>query len=114
MALLIFSNNNKPDQMDNGNVIFQGYISDNDVKRKGIIKNVQEFIRDDNILDNKFEDEHLGLILMEVENEYYYSLSEILDQHELVLWSTENPYPNYYVEVPTDKGYFLYVVYIVH
>ncbi len=112
MTLLIFSNHPVVEGGDTSDVVFTGYVRGDEVQAKGIIQAVQDFIRDDNVLDNRYEDEHKGLLLRYCGAECLDDLQELLRNREYTLWTSVDVFPpKCYVEVDNDSGYFIYVVY---
>ena len=107
MALLIFSNTG---DWERDNIGFRGVISTEQVINQGIIKCVQDFIRDDGILDEAFEDEHKGLDVKSTGD--YTEFFELLDTGEYTLWSDYSD-PTHFVNVVTSTGKWIYVIYKV-
>lgn len=101
MALLIFSNNGN---WDSDTIGLSGVISTEEVINKGIIQSVQEYIRDDDVLDEMFEDEHKGLDIKVNDGE----LDNILDRMEMDFISSIEP--TYFVNFPTSRREWLYII----
>lgn len=101
MALLVFSNNGN---WDSDVIGLSGVISTEEVINKGIIQSVQEYIRDDDVLDEMFEDEHKGLDVKVDDGE----LDEILERLEMDFIS--NIEPTHFVNFPTSRREWLYII----
>lgn len=109
MALLIFSNTGNWERDQIG---FRSYIPTETDQNwaKGPTALIQEFIKDDGVLDEIFEDEHKGLEVKSVGD--YTELFELLDKGEYTLWSDYSD-PAYFVHFVTSSGEceWMYVIY---
>ncbi|PPD55516.1 MAG: hypothetical protein CTY12_00640 [Methylotenera sp.] len=111
MALLIFSNSG---DWDRDQIGFRAFIpTETDPNwAKGPIALIQEFIKDDGVLDEIYEDEHKSLVVKSVGD--YNELFELLDKGEYTLWSDYSD-PHWFVNFSTSSGdcEWMYVIYKV-
>lgn len=109
MALLIFSNTG---DWDRDQIGFRSFIpTDTDPNwAKGPTALIQEFIRDDGVLDD--EDGYTNLEVKSVGD--YNEFFELLDKGEYTLWSDYSD-PAYFVHFETSNGEceWMYVIYKV-
>lgn len=106
--LLIFSNTGDWERTEIG---FRTVIDGNTVVNKGIIQCVQDFIKDDGVLEEYYEDEHKGLEVKQVGDtmEFY----DIMDMGTYTLWSDYTIEPKYFVHFSNSNGKWIYVIYSI-
>lgn len=109
MALLIFSNTGdwRRDQIGFRSVI----PTETDPNwAKGPTALIQEFIRDDGVLEEIYVDEHKSLEVKSVGD--YNEFFELMDKGEYTLWSDYSD-PTWFVHFGNSNGEFMYVIYKV-
>jgi hypothetical protein len=108
MTLLIFSNSG---DWERDNIGFRTIINPetDQTWAKGPTALIQEFIRDDGVLDEYYEDEHKGLEVKQVgaTMEFY----DIMDMGQYTLWSDCPIDPCYFVHFSNSNGEWIYVIY---
>ncbi len=106
--LLIFSNTGDWERTEIG---FRTFINSESVSNKGIIQIVQEFIRDDGVLEDYYEDEHKGLEVKQIGDtmEFY----DIMDMGTYTLWSDYTIDPTHFVHFSNSNGEWMYVIYTI-
>lgn len=109
MSYLIFSNHSE--LWSDKTLALKDIINDATATNYGLIMAVQNFIKDDNVLDEYFEDEHKSLVLEPVNNLREYL--DIIKELELTEYSELSEVPDYVVKVLSKQHRWLYVIYPV-